>query len=221
MRLVTMKFSASQTTAKVVDQLCAGLGLPRRDLNLNEGASLGPQDCLIAAFPVFSGRLPAFFKAWMDQIQGRDTPAVAVVVYGNRAYEDALLELSDALESGADAAEIASFAQALLEKGLDAAHPMTSPVPGQRPYRKITALPLKPQTNSRCLRCGRCAAVCPVQAIDPAQPRLTDKTRCVSCTACIQACPAGARQFPPALYYPARLVFQQKMKQPRQPEWFL
>ena len=57
MRLVTMKFSASQTTAKVVDQLCAGLGLPRRDLNLNEGASLGPQDCLIAAFPVFSGRL--------------------------------------------------------------------------------------------------------------------------------------------------------------------
>ena len=96
MRLVTMKFSASQTTAKVVDQLCAGLGLPRRDLNLNEGASLGPQDCLIAAFPVFSGRLPAFFKAWMDQIQGRDTPAVAVVVYGNRAYEDALLELSDA-----------------------------------------------------------------------------------------------------------------------------
>ena len=51
MRLVTMKFSASQTTAKVVDQLCAGLGLPRRDLNLNEGASLGPQDCLIAAFP--------------------------------------------------------------------------------------------------------------------------------------------------------------------------
>ena len=100
MRLVTMKFSASQTTAKVVDQLCAGLGLPRRDLNLNESASLGPQDCLIAAFPVFSGRLPAFFKAWMDQIQGRDTPAVAVVVYGNRAYEDALLELSDALEAG-------------------------------------------------------------------------------------------------------------------------
>ena len=99
MRLVTMKFSASQTTAKVVDQLCTGLGLPRRDLNLNEGASLGPQDCLIAAFPVFSGRLPAFFKAWMDQIQGRDTPAVAVVVYGNRAYEDALLELSDALEA--------------------------------------------------------------------------------------------------------------------------
>ena len=98
MRLVTMKFSASQTTAKVVDQLCTGLGLPRRDLNLNEGASLGPQDCLIAAFPVFSGRLPAFFKAWMDQIQGRDTPAVAVVVYGNRAYEDALLELSESIK---------------------------------------------------------------------------------------------------------------------------
>ena len=63
MRLVTMKFSASQTTAMVVDQLCAGLRLPRKDLNLNEGVSLGPQDCLIAAFPVFSGRLPAFFQA--------------------------------------------------------------------------------------------------------------------------------------------------------------
>ena len=248
MRLVTMKFSASQTTARVVDQLCAGLRLPRKDLNLNEGVSLGPQDCLIAAFPVFSRRLPAFFQAWMNQIQGRNTPAVAVVVYGNRAYEDALLELSDALSAAgftvvgaaavvaqhsifptvangrpdaADFAGIAHFARALLEKGLDAAHPMISSIPGQRPYRKITALPLKPQTNSRCLRCGRCAVVCPVQAIDPAQPHITDKARCVSCTACIHVCPAGARQFPPVLYYPAQLVFRQKMKQRRQPEWFL
>ena len=86
MRLVTMKFSASQTTAKVVDQLCTGLGLPAAGLNLNEGASLGPQDCLIAAFPVFSGRPPAFFKAWMDQGQASGTRAVAVVVCGNRAY---------------------------------------------------------------------------------------------------------------------------------------
>lgn len=32
------------------------------------------------------------------KIKGNQTPAIAVVVYGNRAYEDALLELKDTLE---------------------------------------------------------------------------------------------------------------------------
>lgn len=41
MRLVTMKFSASQTTAKVVDQLCAGLGCnPSDDFPGSRSASV-------------------------------------------------------------------------------------------------------------------------------------------------------------------------------------
>jgi ferredoxin len=34
---------------------------------------------------------------WLGRIQARDTPTACIVVYGNRAYEDALLELKDTL----------------------------------------------------------------------------------------------------------------------------
>ncbi len=39
--------------------------------------------------------------SWLRRLKGNDTPAIIVVVYGNRAYEDALSELRDlALEAG-------------------------------------------------------------------------------------------------------------------------
>ena len=43
------------------------------------------------------GRVPALAAEWLQGLQAHNTPAVCVVVYGNRAYEDALLELTDIL----------------------------------------------------------------------------------------------------------------------------
>ena len=47
----------------------------------------------------------------------------------------------------------------------------------------------------RCLRCGRCAEVCPTQAITPtdSQGIITDKSLCDACGRCVEACPVGAR----------------------------
>ncbi len=55
------------------------------------------QDLLIVGVPVYMGRVPALAAGWLQEIRAHDTPAVCVVVYGNRAYEDALLELNDIL----------------------------------------------------------------------------------------------------------------------------
>jgi ferredoxin len=41
------------------------------------------------------GRLPDLLSDWLRQLDLRRTPTVCVVVYGNRAYENALLELKD------------------------------------------------------------------------------------------------------------------------------
>jgi ferredoxin/NAD(P)H-dependent FMN reductase len=54
-------------------------------------------DLLIVGVPVYMGRVPALAAEWLQTIQALNTPAVCVVVYGNRAYEDALLELNDIL----------------------------------------------------------------------------------------------------------------------------
>lgn len=45
--------------------------------------------------PVYGGRIPLEGVKKLEQYHAKNTPAVIVVVYGNRAYEDALLELKD------------------------------------------------------------------------------------------------------------------------------
>jgi ferredoxin len=52
-----------------------------------------PLELLVVAMPVYRGRLPALAVERFQALEGKNTPAIAVVVYGNRAYEDALLEL--------------------------------------------------------------------------------------------------------------------------------
>ena len=52
-------------------------------------------ELLLIAAPVYMGRIPALLSEWLHSIQASGAPAVCVVVYGNRAFENALLELKD------------------------------------------------------------------------------------------------------------------------------
>lgn len=57
-------------------------------------------DLLVVAVPVYMGRVPALLSEWLNAIQAQDTPTVCVVVYGNRVYDDALLELKTIVMKG-------------------------------------------------------------------------------------------------------------------------
>lgn len=52
-------------------------------------------ELLIVAVPVYVGRVPALLNKWLHTIKARNTPTVCIVVYGNREYDDALLELKN------------------------------------------------------------------------------------------------------------------------------
>ena len=52
-------------------------------------------ELLVIAVPVYMGRVPALLVEWLQAIKAQKTPVVCVVVYGNRAYDDALLELKN------------------------------------------------------------------------------------------------------------------------------
>jgi ferredoxin len=54
-------------------------------------------DLLVIAVPVYIGRVPALLGEWFYGIKADRTPTVCIVVYGNRGYDDALLELKDIL----------------------------------------------------------------------------------------------------------------------------
>lgn len=61
--------------------------------------TVGPDEILLAAVPVFGGRVPAAALERLSALKGSGQSAVAVAVYGNRAFDDALPELKDALEA--------------------------------------------------------------------------------------------------------------------------
>lgn len=54
-------------------------------------------DLVVVGLPVYAGRLPNILLTYLKTLQGNGALAVVLVVYGNRDYDDALIELADLL----------------------------------------------------------------------------------------------------------------------------
>lgn len=100
-------FSPTGTTKKVMEAIAQGLQfheVEHRDLTSREATKIARimnGELAVIGAPVYAGRLPKDMIPRLRTIRGNGAPAVVVVVYGNRAYEDALLELRDvASEAG-------------------------------------------------------------------------------------------------------------------------
>jgi flavodoxin len=95
-------FSPTQTTKKVVEGVARGvrvdtvehLDLTPPQAKTRECEEMNDGLAIIGA-PVYGGRIPGDVAHRLRRLKGNDTPAVVIVVYGNRAYGDALLELRD------------------------------------------------------------------------------------------------------------------------------
>ena len=97
-------FSPTGTTKSVVKGIAKGINLNSVELiDITKPEARGKtlqtseKELLIVAVPVYMGRVPALLMEWLQSINASNTPTVVVVVYGNRAYENALLELKDIL----------------------------------------------------------------------------------------------------------------------------
>lgn len=106
----TFYFSATETTKKIVTGIAGklaessgGRSVVNIDFTLpgarKEPAFFSEKDLVIAGVPVYAGRVPNVLLKYLNTIEGNGALAVAVVVYGNRHYDDALIEWRDILES--------------------------------------------------------------------------------------------------------------------------
>ena len=114
-------------------------------------------------------------------------------------------ELAGGRPNEQDLAELRAFADRVAEKLMAGDMGIVS-VPGDMPPEKYYT-PLKedgtpakflkaaPKVDAgKCVQCGKCAAVCPMGSIDPAEPsRMLGA--CIKCQACIKVCSQGARYF--------------------------
>ena len=102
-------FSATDTTKKTVltitDEAARLLGAEREDYDFTlpgmreNGFAAGKDDLVIFGTPVYAGRVPNVLLKYLATIQGNGALAVPVVLFGNRNFDDGLIELRDILEN--------------------------------------------------------------------------------------------------------------------------
>ena len=193
-------FSATGTTRKIIQTIGKTLPIPKNDRNLllnpiRNDISMAADHLTVVAMPVYNGRLPDYCTQSLMHLKGNGTPAIAVVVYGNRDYDDALLELKTLLEKNGfivlgaaafiarhsifpqvatdrpdenDLALVKDFTNRCIEK-LTSSSTVSDfkpfEVKGNFPYKEARSVPMKPSSGEDCNVCGTCAQICPVHAI--------------------------------------------------------
>ncbi|WP_432734936.1 4Fe-4S binding protein [Maridesulfovibrio sp. FT414] len=116
-RLQLICFSPTRTTRKVLSAIAEGVGAEEtRMIDVTRADDFpvcygcDDSDLVIIGAPVYAGRLPITAVERFAGLRSSGRPAVLVVTYGNRAYEDALLELRDlAVEAGFKPVAAAAF----------------------------------------------------------------------------------------------------------------
>jgi ferredoxin len=97
-------FSPTGTTKTVIQGIAQGLKHENTEIVdiTRPEARIHPlitteNDLLVIGLPVYMGRVPALLMDYLHLIEANKTPVVCIVVYGNRIYGDALLELKNIL----------------------------------------------------------------------------------------------------------------------------
>lgn len=209
-------FSGTGTTRRTVERIAGGiasrLNLPAESVDFSRPAvrqetlGFGEKDLVVFGTPVYAGRVPNVLLPFLrERIVGGGALAVPVVLFGNRNYDDALIELRNILAAdgmhpiaagafvgehsfsrvlGADRpnaedeALMDEFAARVAElaAGLDAAPVKSVAVRGQEP--------LRPYYTPRD-RAGN-----PINILK-VKPK-TDLSRCGGCGLCADLCPMGS-----------------------------
>ena len=91
-------FSPTHTSARVARAIAEGIGMPRRietDLTCDEANTpIEIKNSLtIVAAPVYGGLISETAMERIQRLKGQNSPVIVVAVYGNRDYEDALVQL--------------------------------------------------------------------------------------------------------------------------------
>ena len=209
----TVVFSPTGTSKKIAETVARSIASDAG----TEAAALKTIDLTHAA--AHSAALWAFEKAAAElaALAARQgfVPVAAAAFVGEHSYSTPETPVAAGRPDAQDLARAAEFGAAVRKKlaagtpaPVDAAklkdvHTPLVPmlrfirfVVGYRRRQKKNPVVYLPACDAdRCTHCGRCAAICPTQAIARGDEAHTDPARCIRCCACVKGCPVGARSF--------------------------
>ena len=111
--VAALYFSPTYTTRKTVESIAKGIvsrlgksghSTQYKTINVTtplmrrETPSFAQGDIVVFGVPVYIGRVPNLIRDFFASIKGNGAIGVPVVVYGNRAFDDALIELYDIMQ---------------------------------------------------------------------------------------------------------------------------
>ena len=232
MSVYSITFSPTGGTKKVADLFTKAFSGTYKNIDLMKygvdytGYSFCSDDTCIVSIPSFAGRMPVTAAERLRDMSGNGAKAILIAVYGNREFEDTLVEMEDILSDAgfeivaaaaalaehsmirdyakgrpdeSDARVLAEFAEKIKAKLNSGKADEKVQIPGDRPYKERKPLPAKPILDEACVKCGLCVRECPVQAI-PEDLSAGAKTEiCISCMRCIAICPIKARSLSPQI----------------------
>lgn len=161
-----ISFSPTGTSRRVAEEIAEVFSNEKTIVDLCEETlgemQIGKEDICIFSAPCYGGRIPQTAAERLSHIHGEQTPAIVLITFGNRAFEDALLELADSVEKNGfrviagcavsaehnimhifgqgrpdslDWKEIRRFSNAAVEK-INAGETERPLLPGSRPYKE-------------------------------------------------------------------------------------
>lgn len=255
MKIVKIVFSPTGGTQKIADMIATEIGKSISEVDLTNSKTdfsnivFEKEDIAVIAVPSFSGRVPSLAAQRISKIHGNQAQCIIICVYGNRAYEDTLIELNDIAKQSdfkviaaisavaehsimhqyaagrpdnKDEEELRGFSKKIIEKlNSSTAHDVIQQIPGNRPYKKAGGAGLVPKAGSKCINCGLCAEKCPAQAISYEDNKATDPKKCISCMRCVALCPQSARNVNQAMVSVVALAIKKACSERKNNELFI
>ena len=171
------------------------------------------QDVLLVAVPVYGGKVASVAMARLEALKGSNTPAIAVVVYGNRNFEGAAVQLSDFLTGRgfvvvAATAFVGEHSYSTDENPIAVGRPNVGDIADARRFGALVREKLalsKEAVDVSALKCPDSgeenvkAFVEFVKGYQAEQAKnpvkllpTTDEEKCVMCGVCVDVCPTSA-----------------------------
>ncbi len=254
MKVAQIVFSPTGGTQRVADIITSEFGNTVGNIDLTKENSNydvldeGKCDIAVIAVPSYGGRAPILATQRLSALRGNNIKCIIVCVYGNRAYEDTLVELNDvAIQCGfnvvaaisavaehsiihkyatgrpdaKDIEELRGFVKVILKKIENGNKSSALNLLGNRPYKKVAGAGLLPKADKKCNNCGLCADICPAQAISLQNLKISDSKKCISCMRCVTQCPQAARKVNGAMVFIASLAIKKACSERKNNELYM
>jgi len=205
-RVKMVYFSPTKSTKKVLESIANGIGVDEVvhfDLtypqNIEQTIEPFSDEIVIIGAPVYAGRLPVAAVERFKQLRAKNTLAIIVVVYGNRDFDDALLELKNlVIESGVTPIAGGAFVGEHSFSTDDT--PIAKGRPDNLDIQNTMEFALKIKDKIKTLSTSKMQIDLEVPGNFPYKDEMppntvapvADEKLCSECGMCIDVCPTGA-----------------------------